>query len=318
MPAATPSVDLPDWSCYLNGEFTTLPHARISVMDRGFIFGDGVYEVVPVYAGHPFRFEHHLARLGRSLAELRMANPLSDAQWRYLVASLAHSNTMKTIAASAVSIRADGTFDSKIEDQLVYIQITRGVAMRDHAMPEGITPTVFAMATPMKPASAAARTQGVACVTADDFRWGKAHIKSTSLLGAVLSRQISVDANAVETVMFRGDHLSEAASSNVWVVKDGAVFGPPRDHLVLEGIRYGLIQELCQAAGTPFHLQAISRAQVLTADELLLSSATKEVLPITTLDGQPVGNGRPGPIYQSLYAGYQRAKQVSAKLASTT
>ncbi len=316
MPAATPSVNLPDWPCYLNGEFTTLPHARISVMDRGFIFGDGVYEVVPVYAGHPFRFDHHLARLGRSLAELRMDNPLSDAQWRYLVATLTHSNTIKIIAASAVSIRANGTFDSKTEDQLVYIQITRGVAMRDHAMPEGITPTVFAMATPMKPASAAARTQGVACVTADDFRWEKAHIKTTSLLGAVLSRQISVDADAVETVMFRGDHLSEAASSNVWVVKGGEVFGPPRDHRVLEGIRYGLIAELCQAAGIPFHLQAISRAQVLAADELLLSSATKEVLPITTLDGQAVGNGRPGPIYEILYAGYQRAKQDSAKLAS--
>ena len=223
---------------------------------------------------------------------------------------------MQSIAAPAISTRAESTFDSKTEDQLVYIQITRGVAMRDHVMPVGITPTVFAMATPMKPASAAARMQGVACVTADDFRWEKAHIKSTSLLGAVLSRQISADAHATETVMFRGDYLSEAASSNVWVVKDGAVFGPPRDHLVLEGIRYGLIQELCQAASIPFHLEPISRAQVLAADELMLSSATKEVLPVTTLDGQPVGHGKPGPVYQRLYAGYQRAKRDSATSAS--
>lgn len=307
---------LPDWPCYLNGEFTTLPHARISVMDRGFIFGDGVYEVVPVYAGYPFRFDHHLARLGRSLAEVRMPNPLTDVQWRHLAATLINTNTIKKIAAPAISTRAESTFDSKTEDQLVYIQITRGVAMRDHVMPVGIAPTVFAMATPMKPASAAARMQGVACVTADDFRWEKAHIKSTSLLGAVLSRQISADAHATETVMFRGDYLSEAASSNVWVVKDGAVFGPPRDHLVLEGIRYGLIQELCQAASIPFHLEPISRAQVLAADELMLSSATKEVLPVTTLDGQPVGHGKPGPVYQRLYAGYQRAKRDSATSAS--
>ncbi len=312
MPAAPPAAQLPDWPCYLNGEFTTLPQARISVMDRGFIFGDGVYEVVPVYAGYPFRFDHHLARLGRSLAEVRMTNPLSDAQWRFLVASLVNPDATKSIAASAINTWADGAFDSKTTDHLVYIQITRGVAMRDHAMPLGLVPTVFAMASPMKPASGAARTHGVACVSADDFRWEKAHIKSTSLLGAVLSRQISVDADAVETVMFRGDHLSEAASSNVWVVKDGAVFGPPRDHLVLEGIRYGLIAELCQASGIPFHLKAISRAQVLAADELLLSSATKEVLPITLLDGQPVGDGKPGPVYQNLYAGYQLAKQASA------
>ncbi len=174
-------------------------------------------------------------------------------------------------------------------------------------MPADIAPTVFVMVSEMKLATPAQREHGVACVTADDFRWEKAHIKSTSLLGAVFARQISVDAGAVETVMFRGDHLSEAASSNVWVVKHGVVMGPPKDNLVLEGIRFGLLEELCRAQGLRFELRPITRAEVLDADELLLSSATKEVLPITRLDGKPVGQGVPGPIYQRLYAAYQQA-----------
>ncbi len=171
------------------------------------------------------------------------------------------------------------------------------------------------MTNAMKLPSPQQRSEGVACVTADDFRWEKAHIKSTSLLGAVFSRQISVDAGALETVMFRGDYLSEAAASNVWLVKDGKVSGPPKDKLVLEGIRYGLMEEMCRANNIPFELRRITRAEVLAADELLLSSATKEVLPITLLDGQPVGHGlekgRPGPIYKSLYNAYQieKAKQ---------
>ncbi|MCY1367334.1 D-alanine aminotransferase [compost metagenome] len=190
---------------------------------------------------------------------------------------------------------------------MIYIQVTRGVAVRDHAMPAGLMPTVFVMASEMKLATPEQREHGVACVTADDFRWEKAHIKSTSLLGAVFARQISVDAGAVETVMFRGEHLSEAASSNVWVVKNGVVMGPPKDNLVLEGIRFGLIEEICRAQGLRFELRPITRAEVLDADELLLSSATKEVLPVTRLDGQPVGQGRPGLTYTRLYAGYQHA-----------
>ena len=218
---------LPSLPCYLNGEFTLLPDAKISVMDRGFIFGDGVYEVVPVYAGQPFRFAQHMARLVQPTAEQR--------------------------------------------------------------------------------------AQGVPCVTADDFRWEKAHIKSTSLLGSVFARQIGVDAAAVETVMFRDGYLSEAASSNVWVVKNGTVLGPPRDNLVLEGVRYGLIEALCAEQGIPFELRRIHRDEVLAADELLLSSATKEVLPVATLDGIPVGNGLPGPVYRALYAGYQLAKAQQPK-----
>jgi D-alanine transaminase len=287
---------LPPLPCYLNGEFTPLADAKISVMDRGFIFGDGVYEVVPVYAGQPFRFSQHMARLKRSLSELRIPNPLSAAQWQAVISRLIASY------AESMGIEAQRT------DQLVYIQITRGVALRDHAMPAHITPTVFAMTNRMPVSTAEQRANGVACVTAEDFRWEKAHIKSTSLLGAVFARQIGVDAGAVETVMFRGDCLSEAATSNVWVVKNGEVLGPPPDNLVLEGIRYGLIAEICQELGLPFTLRRLSRGEVESADELLLSSATKEVLAITLLDGKPVGTGQPGPIYHQLYAGYQAAK----------
>ncbi len=286
-----PTPALPDTLCYLNGEFTELRNARISVLDRGFIFGDGVYEVLPCYAGKAFRFEQHMARLDRSLNELRITSPLSHAEWLAIAQRLAHS-------------LRDGRGATH---QLIYIQVTRGVALRDHAMPPDIAPTVFVMVSEMKLATPAKREHGVACVSADDFRWEKAHIKSTSLLGAVLARQIGVDAGAVETVMFRGEHLSEAASSNVWVVKDGVVMGPPSDNLVLEGIRFGLIEEICRSQGLPFELRRITRAEVLAADELLLSSASKEVLPITRLDGHPVGQGVPGPIYHRLYAGYQQA-----------
>ncbi|MDB5893042.1 MAG: D-amino acid aminotransferase [Rhodoferax sp.] len=295
---------LPNFPCYLNGEITPLNEARISVMDRGFIFGDGIYEVVPAYGGRLFRFGEHMARLERSLKEMRIANPLTRAEWEAIA--------RKLLKAQAESIPADiGSLH-----QLVYIQITRGVAMRDHVMPENIKPTVFVMANTVKIPTDAQRAQGVACVSADDFRWEKAHIKATSLLGAVFSRQISFDAGAIETVMFRGGYLSEASSSNVWLVKDGALVGVPKDNLVLEGIRFGLIEELCQAQGIPFSLRRISQEEVLAADELLLSSATKEVLPITTLDGAPVGagigKGQPGPIYQKLYAAYQDAIRRTA------
>ncbi len=283
---------LPDTLCYLNGEFSSLQDAKISVLDRGFIFGDGVYEVLPAYGGRIFRLEQHLARLDRSLAELRMSNPLPREQWLAIARQLLADHAARTGAG----------------DQIIYIQITRGVAVRDHVMVEGIAPTVFVMCSTMKPPTEAQRTEGVACVTADDFRWQKAHIKSTSLLGAVFARQISADEGALETVMFRDGFLSEAAASNVWVVKNGVLMGPPKNQLVLEGIRFGLLEEICSAQGIPFELRPITRAEVLAADELLLSSATKEVLPITSLDGHPVGNGKPGPVYARLLAGYQQAK----------
>jgi D-alanine transaminase len=164
------------------------------------------------------------------------------------------------------------------------------------------------MTNVMKPPSQVQRENGVACVTADDFRWAKAHIKATSLLGAVFARQISFDVDAVETVMFRDGYLSEAAACNVWIVKEGRVIGTPKDNLVLEGIRYGLIEDICIKQGIAFELRRVTRAEVMAADEVLLSSATKEVLPVTLLDGQPVGSGAPGPVYARLFAGYQEAK----------
>ena len=287
---------LPDSLCYLNGDYSPLCDAKVSVLDRGFIFGDGVYEVLPAYNGQIFRFEQHLARLDRSLAELRIPNPLSREEWL-------------SVARRLIQDLADTT---GVTNELIYIQVTRGVAPRDHVMLPGLKPTVFVMCGEMKLPSPAQREQGVACVTAQDFRWEKAHIKSTSLLGAVFARQISADVGALETVMFRGDFLSEAAASNVWVIKNGVVMGPPKDNLVLEGIRFNLIEDICREQSIPFELRRITQAEVLDADELLLSSATKEVLPITLLDSRPVGHGAtrgvPGPVYQRLYAGYQKAK----------
>ncbi|HQX67998.1 MAG TPA: aminotransferase class IV [Ottowia sp.] len=304
-----PCAHLPPLPCYLNGEITNLREARISPLDRGFIFGDGIYEGIAIYGrpGHaprPFRFDQHMARLERGLRETRIPNPHTADEWRQIALDL--------IAAYACQSSASATNDAQAapQDWFFYFQVTRGVALRDHPMLPGLTPTVFATCLPMKPPTAEQRAQGVACVTADDFRWQKAHLKTISLLGAVFARQISVDAGALETVMFRDGFLSEAASSNVWVVKNGTVMGPPKDHLVLEGIRYGAIEELCRQEGIGFELRRIPRADVLAADELLLSSATKEVLPITTLDGQPVGSGRPGPVSQRLYAAYQRAKDA--------
>jgi len=293
-------LQIPDTLCYLNGEYTSLRDAKVSVLDRGFIFGDGVYEVVPAYGGKLFRFDEHMARLGRSLAKLRIPNPLKAEQW------------LERARRLASALMAQG----QAPDQLVYIQVTRGVALRDHVMPPDIEPTVFMMASPMKPPSAEARHHGVACVTARDFRWERGDIKSVSLLGNVLARQISADHGALETVMFRDGFLTEASGSNVWVVHEGAVLGPPKSEHVLEGIRYELIRELCDECGIAFNLRPIPEADVLSADELMLSSATKEVLPVTTLDGEAVGHGalrgKPGPVYAKLYEAYQSAKKTQS------
>src|SRR5262245_15547988 len=287
---------LPDTQCLLNGQLLPLNQARISVLDRGFIFGDGVYEVIPVYRRRLFRFDEHMARLARSLDKLRIVNPHSRDEW------LRHARTL------VAGVQAD--------DQLVYLQVTRGVAPRDHVMPEGVTPTVFAMSNPMKPPAPELRHHGVACVTARDFRWERGDIKSVSLLGNVLARQMSADRGALATIMFRDGWLTEASGSNVWVVHEGAVLGPPRSEHVLEGIRYELLHELCEEEGIAYNLRPISEADVRTADELMLTSASKEVLPVTKLDDHPVGHGamrgKPGPIYARLYEAYQRAKRAQS------
>ena len=285
---------LPDTPCLLNGQLLPLNQAKVSVLDRGFIFGDGVYEVIPVYGRRLFRFDEHMARLARSLDKLRITNPHRRDEWLRLARSLIGAMAVRTTRS-------------------IYIQVTRGVAPRDHVMPEGIAPTVFMMSNPMKPASAEQRHQGVACVTARDFRWERGDIKSISLLGNVLARQMSADHGAVETIMFRDGWLTEGSGSNVWVVHEGAVLGPPRSEHVLEGIRYELLHELCEEEGIGYNLRPISEDDVRSADELMISSASKEILPVTKLDDHLVGHGalrgKPGPIYARLYEAYQRAKR---------
>ena len=291
---------LPDTPCYLNGEYTRVCDAKVSVLDRGFIFGDGIYEVVPVYGRRLFRFDEHMARLQRGLAKVRIGNPHDHEGWLQRCRRLVQALADQTGA----------------QDQLVYIQVTRGVAPRDHVMPAGIVPTVYMMVTPMKPPTAEQRHHGVACVTARDFRWERGDIKGISLLGNVLARQISADHGAVETVMFRDGYLTEASASNVWVVHEGALLGAPKSEHVLEGIRFDLLRELCEDEGIAYNLRPIAEADVRSADELLLSSATKEVLAVTQLDGEAVGHGalrgKVGPVYARLYEAYQRAKALQS------
>ncbi|TDY25066.1 D-alanine transaminase [Paraburkholderia sp. BL6665CI2N2] len=299
----------PDPIVYLNGELVPLSEARVPVLDRGFIFGDGIYEVAPLYAPTggargrtPFRFQQHLARLARSVDKIGIVNPFDDAGWRALIE--------RVVAANEVDggLRAD-------QDAIAYIQVTRGVAKRGHAFPAGIQPTVFVMVTPLHLPDAAQRAQGVRCVTAEDRRWLNCDIKSVSLLGNVLMAQYAAENDAFETIQFRDGMLTEGSSSNVWMVKDGVLSAPPRSHKILEGIRYGLIEELTGECGIRFEAREITEAELRAADEIIVSSATKEVLPVTQLDGRPIGEGKPGAVYAALYAAYQRAKAQQAREA---
>lgn len=277
---------------FLNGQWQPLSEAKVSVLDRGFIFGDGIYEVVPAYSKRPFRIESHLNRLMRSLTAIRIRSPYDKEQW----AALFHE----------VVTRNAG------DDQFVYIQVTRGVAKRDHAFPNPeVTPTVFAMSTAFHQPSQKIRDEGVAVVTLPDERWLHCDIKSTALLGNVLARQSAADRGVMEGVMFRDGFLTEGSSSNVWMVKDGVLCAPIKNHLVLEGIRYGLFEELAAKLGIPLQIRRIRQAEVAGADELMISSATKEVLPIVKMDSRLVGHashaGKPGPIYKKLRQAYDEA-----------
>ncbi len=275
---------------YLNGEFQSLSEARIPVLDRGFIFGDGIYEVIPVYGRNMFRAKQHMARLFRSLDAIGIPNPHSEETWMTLIQKVMDAHPS--------------------DDQMVYLQVTRGVAKRAHAFPKEVTPTVFIMTNPLVLPSAQVRADGVACVTMEDRRWLHCEIKSISLLGNVLAAQHAAESGVTESIQFRDGWLTEGSSSNVWVVRNGVIMGPPKDHLILEGIRYGLLQELCEQHGIPFESRKITKEEVFAADELMISSATKEILPVVRLDAQTIGNGAPGPIYQQLYAAYQAAKHA--------
>jgi len=273
---------------YLNGQFLPLSQANVSVLDRGFIFGDGIYDVIPVYRRKMFRPVQHLERLTRSLASVGIDNIYSNEQWLQIIATLME--------------KSEGS------DLLVYIQLTRGVATRAHAFPLNTKPTVFIMVNAMSTPSKEMRERGVACVTMQDMRWLHCDIKSTSLLGNVLAAQNATQHSAVETIQFRDGFLTEASASNVWIVKNQTLLGPKKNNLLLEGIRYGLFEELCAKHSIPFEMRAIAQDEVLAADEVLLSSATKEILPVTLIDSKPVGLGKPGPMYANLYAIYQEAK----------
>ena len=273
---------------YLNGEFLPMGEARIPVLDRGFIYGDGVYEVIPVYHRAPFRMPHHLKRLQYSLDGIRLANPMDDAAWDALVRDLI----------------ARQSFD----DQAVYLQITRGVAKRDHAFPKGVPPTVFMMSNPLPLPSREQVERGVAAVTAEDTRWHRCDLKTTSLLGNVLMRQRAADVGAAETVMFRDGWLTEASASNVLCVIGGTIVAPPKDNLILPGITYDAALEFARDAGLPMEVRPVARAEALGAEELWLSSSTKEVLAITSVDGRPVGDGKPGPVFRKVWQIYQDRK----------
>lgn len=276
----------PNTIVYLNGDYTRLADAKVSVLDRGFIFGDGIYDVVPAYKGQAFRMDEHLGRLERSLKLIGLEVDYTRQDWEKLVLDM----------LARVS---------QGQDCMVYLHVTRGAAKRDHAFPANTTPTVFCMVTPFERPSVA-REKGLTAISIPDVRWLMCHIKSISLLGNVLARQQAVDAGVDEVIQFRDGYMTEGSSTNIWVVKDGVLLAPPRDNLILEGIRYRLLEELAAKAGIPFEARPISEAEVEAADELLLTSATKEVLPILQYNGKPVGTGQLGPVYQALRAGYDQ------------
>jgi D-alanine transaminase len=274
---------------FLNGKFMPIEEARVPVLDRGFIFGDGVYELVPVYSRVPFRMDEHLARLERSLAAVRITNPYGRAEWRDIILQLVAKQPF--------------------EDQGVYFQVTRGVAKRDHAFPKDTAPTVFIMSSPLVNPPRELVDRGATAVTAVDDRWLHCDVKSISLIGNCLLRQASADAGAVETILFRDHKLTEASASNVFVVRGGVILSPPKSNLILPGITYDVIGEIARAANLPLEYRDVSESEVRGADEVWVSSSSKEVLAIVTLDGVPVGGGKPGPLFRRVYALYQEFKQ---------
>jgi D-alanine transaminase len=283
---------------HFNGELLPLDRIAISPLDRGFIFGDGVYEVIPVYDGVALRAREHFERLQRSMNEIRLANPHPIERWLELVAGLlAHHPG----------------------NQSLYIQVTRGAPpKRDHVMPKDLAPTVFMMCQPLATPSREVVENGVACITSEDFRWKKCHIKSTSLLGNVLARQLSADVGAAETILIRDGFVTEASSSNVFVVKEGVVAASPWDNLILLGITYDLLVRLAAEGGVKLEVRPIPEAELRAADEIWLTSSTKEVLAVTRLDARPVGSGKPGALFKRMHALYQdyKAKLPRSRVAA--
>ena len=276
---------------YLNGQFLPLEQACVPVLDRGFLFGDGVYEVIPVYGGHLFRLEQHLDRLEHSLAGIQLPNPMSYGHWREVLEQLVARN-------------GNG-------DQSVYLQVTRGAGpKRDHAFPDGVPPTVFAMSSPLAPVSGQIMQSGVAAITLPDIRWQLCHIKAITLLSNVLSRQQAVDAGCTEAILLRDGQVTEGAASNVFIVQSGTLTTPPKGPLLLPGITRDLILELAAAHGIPYREAPIPESALRAAEEVWLTSSTREILPVTRLDDALVGNGKPGALWARLLALYQDYKQA--------
>lgn len=274
---------------FLNGEFLPITEAKVSVMDRGFLFGDGIYEVIPVYSRKPFRLEQHLRRLQASLDAIGLVNPKTASEWTYLVSRMIEY--------------------ADYDDQSIYLQITRGAGVkRNHAFPTQVHPTVFMMNEPLSRPTPEQRDQGVAAVSAADIRWLRCDIKAISLLANCLLRQTAIAAGCVETVLLRDGFLTEGAASNIFVVRSGTLLAPIKNHLMLPGITYDVVLELAAQHGLPHEVRDIHEDEVRSADELWLTSSTKEVLAIVTLDDKPVGSGMPGPVFARMYAWYQQFK----------
>ena len=274
---------------FLNGEYLPAEQAHVSVLDRGFLLGDGVYEVIPVYNGLPFRLTPHLNRLQRSLDGVRMTNPHTLEEWAAIIGRLVEAN-------------GGG-------DQSVYLQVTRGVAPRDHVFPEGVVPTAFVMSNPLKAVPESFKTDGIKAITVDDIRWAQCDIKAITLLPNSLLRQKAQDVGAQESLLIRDGYMTEGSASNSYAVIDGVIFTAPKDEKVLPGITRDLVLELAQAAGIAYREEAVSLAQLQQADEIWISSSTRELLPVTMLDDKPVGSGKPGPVWQQVDNLYQRYKQ---------
>jgi len=280
--------------CYLNGIYLPLAEARISPLDRGFLYGDGAYELMPVYGGRPFRLADHRARLTRSLAELRMQDPLSADEWRAVFATLIERN-------------GSG-------EQYVYWQVTRGAEWgRNHAPLPEVERTIFAFCAPLPRNPPEVLERGLACITAADTRWARRDIKSVALLANVLLRQLAVDASSAETILLERGELTEASSSAVHVVIEGELRTPPRTQRVLPGTTRNVLEILAERAGVRHRSAGVTEAELRAADEVLLSAATREVVPVTRLDGRPVGRGTPGPVWRLLYNALQNYKEELAK-----
>jgi len=277
---------------YLNGDTLPLQQACVPVMDRGFLFGDGIYEVIPVYGGRLFRLQEHLSRLTRSLDAIGIPNPHSDQQWQQILDTL-------------VSDSDDG------DELTLYLQITRGAGPnRDHAIPTDITPTVFAMASPTKPPSAEQREQGVSCITAEDIRWLRCDIKAITLLPAVLMRQQTAAVGAADALLVRDGDVTEGSVTSLFAMFGDTLVTPPPSHLLLPGVTRELVLELAAGADMTIAQRPIPLADLYTADELWITGSTKEVLAVVEVDGKPIGNGRPGPHFHRMLDRYRDYKQA--------